>query len=73
MRLPCLLIAVLPLAACGSSDSVPGPGAVTMGEARALGEAAEMLEVRRPPAGVGGAHGEPGKSSPSEAATPARN
>ena len=38
------------LAACGSSDNDPGPGGVTVGEARALDEAAEMIESRRPPA-----------------------
>ena len=45
-------LALLPLAliaACGPSDSDPGPGGVTVGEARALDEAAEMLEQRRLP------------------------
>jgi len=37
------------LAACGPSDSDPGPGGVTVGEAKALDEAAEMLEQRRLP------------------------
>ena len=37
------------LAACGPNDSDPGPGGVTVGEARALDEAAEMLEQRRLP------------------------
>lgn len=37
------------LAACGPSDNDPGPGGVSVGEARALDEAAEMLEQRRPP------------------------
>lgn len=40
---------VLLLAACGASDNDPGPGGVTVGEARALDEAAEMLEARRLP------------------------
>ncbi|MCB2048619.1 MAG: hypothetical protein KDE32_10375 [Novosphingobium sp.] len=35
------------LAACGQGQNDPGPGAVTMGEARALDDAAEMLEQRR--------------------------
>lgn len=35
------------LAACGSAETDPGPGDVTVGEARALDEAAEMLEERR--------------------------
>ena len=48
-RAACLLLA-LALAACGKSDTDPGPGGVTMGEARALDEAAAMLDERRPPA-----------------------
>jgi hypothetical protein len=36
------------LAACGS-DTDPGPGGVTVGEARALDEAAEMLDEQRLP------------------------
>ncbi len=36
------------LAACGASDNDPGPGGVTVGEARALDEAAQMIEERRP-------------------------
>lgn len=38
------------LAACGSSDNDPGPGGVSVGEARALDEAAEMLDQQRLPA-----------------------
>ncbi len=59
-------LALIPLAlltACGPSESDPGPGGVTVGEARALDEAAEMLEQRRLPAeAVAGA-------SPSPSAT----
>lgn len=40
----------LALAACGQGDSTSGPGGVTAGEARALDEAAEMIEQRRLPA-----------------------
>ncbi len=52
MRISALLPLVLPLAAltaCGPSDADPGPGGVTVGEAKALDEAAEMLEKRRLP------------------------
>lgn len=45
-RLPAAAAALL-LAACGPSDTDPGPGGVTVGEARALDEAAEMLEQQR--------------------------
>lgn len=44
-----ILIAALLLAACGERDTDPGPGGVTVGEARALDEAAEMIEARRLP------------------------
>ena len=49
MRSGILLLAVLALSACGQSDSDPGPGGVTVGEARALDEAAAMLDERRRP------------------------
>lgn len=45
-------IALLALAACGKSDNDPGPGGVSIGEARALDEAAEMIEQRRLPSGA---------------------
>lgn len=34
------------LGACGSNDSAEGPGGVTADEARALNEAAAMLDAR---------------------------
>ncbi|MFT4056583.1 MAG: hypothetical protein QM681_18920 [Novosphingobium sp.] len=49
MRSALLAMALLSLAACSKSDTAPGPGGVTMGEARALDEAAAMLDERRPP------------------------
>ena len=49
-RIPAsLAISLLALAACGPADNDPGPGGVTVGEARALDEAAEMIEQRRLP------------------------
>ncbi len=44
-----VVLAALALSGCGS-DADPGPGGVTVGEARALDEAAAMLDERRPPA-----------------------
>ena len=41
---------LLGLTACGQADNDPGPGGVTVGEARALDEAAEMLDSQRLPA-----------------------
>lgn len=41
-----LLSLPLLLAACGQPDSDAGPGGVTQGEARALDEAAAMLDER---------------------------
>jgi hypothetical protein len=53
MKAAALLAATLALSACGQSDSDPGPGGVTVGEAKALDEAAEMIEARRmPPAAL---------------------
>jgi hypothetical protein len=37
------------LAACGPAQNDPGPGGVTVGEAKALDEAAEMLDERNAP------------------------
>lgn len=34
------------LSACGAAENDPGPGGVTVGEAKALDEAAEMLDER---------------------------
>jgi hypothetical protein len=44
------LIALAILTSCGKSDNDPGPGGVTVGEAKALDRAAEMIEQRRMPA-----------------------
>jgi hypothetical protein len=46
-----LLLPVL-LAACGAAETESGPGGVTVGEARALDEAADMLDSRRLPDGT---------------------
>lgn len=40
------------LAACGPADNDPGPGGVTVGEARALDEAAAEIEARSLPDGA---------------------
>ena len=44
-----LVAACLLLAGCGEADNDPGPGGVTVGEAQALDEAAEMLDQQRLP------------------------
>lgn len=44
-----LVVFPLALAACEPSGTDPGPGGVTVDEAKALDEAAEMLEQRRLP------------------------
>ncbi|MCB2075965.1 MAG: hypothetical protein H6917_12965 [Novosphingobium sp.] len=49
MRSAIVLASVAALAACGPGENDPGPGGVTVGEARALDEAAEMIEQRRLP------------------------
>ena len=48
-RLPIVATMLVIVAACGPSDNDPGPGGVTVGEARALDEAAEMIEQQRLP------------------------
>lgn len=52
MREASILIAALTLAlaGCGKADNDPGPGGVTVGEARALDQAAQMIDSRQPPA-----------------------
>lgn len=47
LSLPLSLIAAL--AACGPNENDPGEGGVTVADAQALDEAAEMLEERRLP------------------------
>ena len=51
-RRAALLLPLLALAGCEKADNAPGPGGVSMGEARALDEAAQMLDARRPPPGL---------------------
>lgn len=47
-----ILVPLCALAAsCGPNPSDPGPGGVSVSEAKALDEAAEMLEQRRTPDG----------------------
>ncbi|HMT46401.1 MAG: hypothetical protein RL702_230 [Pseudomonadota bacterium] len=49
MRAIFLVLSVLALSACGKADNEPGPGGVTAGEAKALDEAAQMIEEDRLP------------------------
>ena len=44
-----VLLLTVGLAACAKPDNAPGPGGVTVGEARALDEAAKMIESEQPP------------------------
>lgn len=50
--IPTLALSLAVLAGCGPNPSDPGPGGVTVSEAEALDDAAEMLEQRRQPAAV---------------------
>jgi hypothetical protein len=57
-------LAIFCLAACGNNDAAPGPGGVSVGEARALDDAASMLDQQRlPPAAL--ASGAPAPTAPS--------
>ena len=56
------LAACTMLSACSQGDNDPGPGGVTVGEAQALDQAAEMLDEQRlPPEALS----EPGDLAPS--------
>jgi len=57
------------VAGCGPKDTDPGPGGVTVAEAKALDQAAEMLEQRRLPAA---ATEERPAASPSPGSAPAQ-
>lgn len=46
------IASVLLIAACEPSGNDPGPGGVTVDEAKALDEAAEMIEAKRLPDGA---------------------
>lgn len=63
-----ILPLVLALAACGPGANDPGPGAVTVGEAKALDDAAAMLDARRSPADGAAAVPAPLPPSPSASA-----
>jgi len=45
----CALCALAALGACEKADNQPGPGGVTVGEARQLDEAAATIESEAPP------------------------
>ena len=49
MRFVLSLFVVLAVAACGPGENEPAPGGVTVGEARALDDAAAMLDEQRSP------------------------
>ena len=46
---PLLTMCSCMMVACGPAPNDPGPGGVTVGEAQALDEAAEMLDARNAP------------------------
>ena len=69
-KLACLLLTML-AASCGPKDTDPGPGGVTVAEARALDDAAEMLEQRRlPPEATQDEAAPSGQPKPSASPTP---
>jgi hypothetical protein len=47
-----LALVALAAAGCNRTDPGTGPGETTVSEAKALDEAAEMIEARKPPAPV---------------------
>jgi len=66
LRLAAILLPIA-LSACSANDNDPGPGGVTVGEAKALDEAAEMLEKRgRSPADVNAEQAEGVRRAPAQ-------
>jgi hypothetical protein len=69
------VLAIFCLAACGKKDTDPGPGGVSVGEARALDDAASMLDQQRLPPGAlasGAPAAQPGATaSPTPSSAPA--
>jgi hypothetical protein len=63
--LPPVLIA-LALGACGKADNAAGPGGVSVGEAKALDEAAAMVEAQRLPAEAIAAPAQPPARKPGQ-------
>lgn len=61
------------LFACGPGENDPGPGGVTAGEAKALDEAAAMLDEQRSPAAGGARVPAPLPPDPDASAAPAKN
>ncbi len=62
---PLTVLAALALAGCGRADNDAGPGGVSVGEAKALDEAAEMLDARRlPPEASAAAAPQPSQPAP---------
>ena len=49
MKIMFITLLATGLAACGPAPNDPGPGGVTVGEAKALDEAAKMLDERNAP------------------------
>ena len=70
MRAAILVLALLSLAACGKADNEPGPGGVTVGEAKALDEAAQMIEDDRLPPEAVPIQAPPSQPTPAPAAKP---
>lgn len=71
-HMPHAAATLLLLAACGPAENDPGPGGVTVGEAKMLDEAAEMLDARQADYGAANAkapaQSDPGADSSEQAA-----
>jgi hypothetical protein len=61
------------LSACGPGENDPGPGGVTAGEAKALDQAAAMLDGQRSPADGGARVPAPLPPDPDASAAPAKD
>lgn len=52
LRVAASALLAFAVAGCNRSDPAGGPGETTVSEAKALDEAADMIEARKPPAPV---------------------
>ncbi len=75
MRRLATLAALALLTACGKADNDQGPGGLTVGEAKALDEAAQMVDAKRlppeavPPQAPNSAAPNPAASAPAPSPT----
>lgn len=66
LKILAVSVSALTAMSCGAADNDPGPGGVTVGEARALDEAAEMLDERNADPGGAATEQVPAEADPAQ-------